>query len=341
VKSKSKVILIIGIILIILLLAGASILYHFKTRVPTNPDGTVGNTSGNVYNGGLFCESDGYVYFSNPYDSDSLYRMRPNETEVTSFVASAMKSLNADSKYIYCYRDGTGSGTGLGYLFAMSGIYRISKSDPSDAKCLDRISGEYVLLANNDVYYTCDDGGLTLKKVSTDGKNIETVLDLDIMPVSVQNSTFYYINNEDNLYLMSYDLKTKTSRRVLQEDIYMPIIEGDTVYGIDIHDDYSLVAVSLLDGSKVKLDGDRTDMINVADDYIYYQTSGDTPQLKRIRRDGTDMAVVADGAYNNINTTSQYVYFTKYNETTPVYHTSEYGPIDVTTFTAAEKAASN
>jgi hypothetical protein len=336
--SKSKIIALIIFIIIVLILASACIIYYIRNRVPNNPAGTVGNTSGNIYNGGLFCESDGYVYFSNPYDSGSLYRMLPNETEVESFVASQMTSINADSKYIYCYRDGTGSGTGLGYLFAMSGVYRISKKDSSDSKCLDRIDGKYVILADNTVYYTSSEDGLALKSVSTDGKKIEKLLDLDIMPVSVQDSTFYYMNNEDSLHLMAYDLNGKRSYQVLSEDIYMPIIEGNIIYGIDVHDGYSLISYNVSDGTKTKLDSDRTDIINVANDYIYYQTSGDTPQLKRVRRDGSDLEVVADGAYHNINATSRYVYFTKFDEDTPVYHTGENSPVNVTTFTAAEQA---
>jgi hypothetical protein len=338
---KKKIIPIVIIVCLILVIAGLSILFYFRRRVPENPAGTVGNTAGNLYNSGLFCESDGYVYFSNPYDSNSLYRMLPDETEVTQFFASAMTSINADDTFLYCYQGGTGSGTGLGYLFDMNGIYRIRKSDSSDSTCLDKVEGKYVLLADNDVYYTTTASGAKLKKISIKGKDAETLLDLDILPVSVQNSTFYYMNNTDSLHLMGYDLKTKTSHQVLADDIYMPIIEGNIVYGIDVHDGYSLISINVSDGTKTTLDTDRTDMLNLADNYIYYQTSGDNPQLKRVRRDGSDMSVVADGAYKDINITSQYVYFTKYGTTTPVYHTPSYGAINVSTFSAASDAANN
>jgi hypothetical protein len=332
-NSTAKLIVIIAIVCILLILAGAYALYYYKNRVPKNPTGTVGNTSGNIYNGGLFCESDGYVYFTNPYDSGSLYRMLPDESEITSFIASQMTCINADSNFIYCYREGSGSGTGLGYLFAMSGIYRIRKSDPSDATCLDRVDSKYVILADNNVYYTSTDEGTSLKKVSIDGKQIETLLELDILPVSVQNSTFYYMNNEDSLHLMAYDLDSERSYQVLGEDVYMPIIEGNTVYGIDVHDGYSLIRLDVSTDTKTVLDSDRTDMLNVANDYIYYQTSGDNPQLKRVKRDGSGLEVVADGAYHNINATSEYVYFTDYDSETPIYHTSEYGPVNVSSFT--------
>jgi hypothetical protein len=223
----------------------------------------------------------------------------------------------------------------------MNGVYRIRKSDSSDSTCLDKVEGKYVLLADNDVYYTTTASGAKLKKVSIKGKDAETLLDLDILPVSVQNSTFYYMDNTDSLHLMGYDLKTQTSHQVLSEDIYMPIIEGNIVYGIDVHNGYSLISINVSDGTKTTLDTDRTDMLNLSDNYIYYQTSGDNPQLKRVRRDGSDMSVVANGAYKDINITSQYVYFTKYGTSTPVYHTPSYGAINVTTFSAASDAANN
>lgn len=336
---KKKVIATICIICAVLLIAGLAVFNYLSGRVPQNPAGTVGNTAGNLYNNGLFCENDGYVYFANAYDSSSLYRMRPDETEMEKLAYTEIGSLNADGKYLYFYQKGSGGGSGLGFVLSTTGIYRMNKDKASDALCLDRVNGKYVLLVDNDVYYTCSDEDITLKKASTDGKSKETLLELDILPVCVQDSTFYYLNNEDNLHLMALDLKTKTTRQVLAEDVYMPIIEGSTVYGIDIHDNYSLVSLNTADGSKKLLDTGRIDLINVTDSYIYYQTSGNTPQLKRVRRDGSDMEVVANGAYSNINATSQYVYFTQFGTSTPVYKTPASGPVNVTTFDRAAQAA--
>ncbi len=46
-----------------------------------------------------------------------------------------------------------------------------------------------------------------------------------------------------------------------------------------------------------------------------------------------------EGVYQNINITSEYVYFNSFNESTPVYKTYTYGPVNVTTFDAAREAA--
>ncbi|MBD5458970.1 MAG: hypothetical protein HDR27_10435, partial [Lachnospiraceae bacterium] len=47
----------------------------------------------------------------------------------------------------------------------------------------------------------------------------------------------------------------------------------------------------------------------------------------------------ADGVYENINITSQYVYFNQYGASVPVYKTSTFGGVYVTTFDAARDAA--
>ena len=336
---KKRVITIICVVFAILICIGIGFFNHRNSSVPKNPVGTVGNTAGNLYNKGLFCENDGLVYFANAYDSNALYVMRSDESEMKKLISTEVSSINADGKYLYYYQGGSGSGTGLGYVISTTGVYRAAKQNSKNIVCLDRALGKYVLLADNTVYYTDSAEKVSLKKVSTDGKDKEVLLELDILPVSVQDSTFFYMNNADNLHLMALDLNTGSSRQVLASDIYMPIVEGNTIYGIDIHDNYSLISMNAIDGTKTLLDSDRTDMINVTDTYIYYQTSGDTPQLKRIRRDGSDMEVVADGIYSNINATSQYVYFTKFGNDVPVYKTPVYGAVNVTSFDTASQAA--
>ena len=58
------------------------LIYIISKRVPMNDENVVGNTPGNLYNGGLFLEMDGRVYFSNPLGNDSLYSMNPDETDL-------------------------------------------------------------------------------------------------------------------------------------------------------------------------------------------------------------------------------------------------------------------
>ena len=61
---------IILLITLILIIARAR-----SNKIPSNSEYAIGNLAGNLMNGGYFCESDGTIYFANPYDSNRLYSM--------------------------------------------------------------------------------------------------------------------------------------------------------------------------------------------------------------------------------------------------------------------------
>lgn len=335
---KRKIITTFSIICIVLVFVITAIVVHFSSRIEKNPVGTIGNTAGNLYNGGLFCEDDGYVYFSNPYDSYALYRMRPDETEMEKLVTTETGSINAAGKYFYFYQKGSGSGEGFGYMISTTGVYRAEKENPKQIECLDRILSDTIVLADNTLYYNVakQAEGVSLKKIDIDGENAEILLNYNITPACVSNSALYFNNTVDNGHLMQLPLGSKNAVDILAEDVYMPVIDGTTVYYIDIHNNYALVSYDMMEGLKTILSKERTDMYNVTDLYIYYQTAGDTPQLKRVSKDGAFSEVVADGAFYNINATSQYVYFQKFGTDRPVYKTPVNGVIAIDTFDAAK-----
>ena len=69
-KTNIKVLIFLGILILGL---GLSLFFSYRSsQVPDNPDSAIGNTAGNLNNGGLFCEDEGVVFFSNTYDSGCL-----------------------------------------------------------------------------------------------------------------------------------------------------------------------------------------------------------------------------------------------------------------------------
>lgn len=338
---KRKIIAVFSVICVVLIFVCVGVLMQLNRRITPNPDGTVGNTAGNLYNGGLFCEDDGYVYFSNPYDNYALYRMKPDETEFEKLIATETRSINAAGDYLYFYQSGSGSGEGLGYVISTTGVYRAEKENPHNISCLDRVLSENIVLADNLIYYNTasQSEGVALKCVDISGDKKEILLDYKVTPACIRNSALYFTKPVENGHLMALKTGSKSASELLAEDIYMPIVEGNLVYCIDIHNNYALVCFDLTTGEKTILANERTDMFNVSDQYIYYQTAGDTPQLKRVTKDGASSEVVADGAYNSIHLTSQYAYFIKFGTEAPVYKTPVNGAISVTTFDAAMQAA--
>lgn len=323
------------ILFFVFLLLGGMLFFSFwSKRIPPNPYGTIGNTAGNLNNNGLFCETEGKVYFSNPYDSGSLYSMNPDETEVKKISAVAVQSINAAGNFLYYYQKNTGSGSGLGYVMNALGLYR-SKKDGSSASCLKRDPVGIIALVNNDLYYQhyTNKTGTYLDRMAIDKSAEETVFTSMISPACVVNGVIYYTNPNDYHYLYAYDTATGSNNLFWQHRVWNPVYHNDYIYFMDMETDYELHRYNPYTNEEEVLTTDRIDTYNVYGDMIYYQRSSQTePALMRMRVDGSQMETVITGVFQNINITSNYVYFNTYDNPTFFYHQSTFGPIYVEQF---------
>lgn len=336
-KKKNILILSITCVIIILLL----ILVIFSGHISLNDDNTTGNTAGNLNNGGYFCEADGRVYFANAYDNYALYSMNPDETDLKKLNANSVSSINAGGDYLYYAMSTDSDGSGLGFVLKTSGIYR-SKLNGRSSVCLDRCHIITMQLCGNYLYYEKYDNtdAVSLDKIRIDKKDQQTLAAERINPNCYVNGKIYYQGTEKDHYLHALNTATDTSDVVWQGDIWNPIYQNGYVYYMDVANNYRLCRYSMNDDIVEVLTNERIDMFNVYDNYIYYQVSSeDNPALKRMLTDGSLQETVREGVFQNINITSQYVYFNSFNEATPVYQTSTYGSVNVTTFDAGMQAA--
>ncbi|MCM1144390.1 MAG: DUF5050 domain-containing protein [Blautia sp.] len=341
--NKKKTLLILGVVLILLLLLFAVAI--FTNRIPMNEDNLAGNTAGNLNNGGLFCEIGERVYFANAYDGNSLYSMNPDETDMKKLGVNSVSLINAGGKYLYYYMEsGTNegnSGKGLGYMGRTAGIYR-SKQNGKSTVCLDRTYVTLMQLCGNYIYY--QDNGTkkdpSLCKVKIDNSEHVTVADYIINPVSYVNGNIYFNGTQEDHYLYALDTRTDKAATIWQGNIWNPVYMDNYVYYMDVANNYRLCRYSLSDDRIEVLTDDRIDFFNIYDYYIYYQKSSQTdPALKRMYLDGSNPEIIAEGTYENINITSEYVYFNQYGASVPVYKVDTYGGTSVTTFDAARDAA--
>ncbi len=341
--SRQKNILIVSITFVILLAIFVAIV--LAGRIPMNDDYTVGNTPGNLNNGGYFCETDGKVYFANAYDNFGLYSMNPDETELKKLNNGAVSSINAAGNYLYYAQvsggSDDGSVSGIASAVRMAGIYRSSLKGKAVVG-LDRCDIVSMQLCGNYLYYEKYDKqiGTSLDKVRIDKKDRQTVAEAIINPNCFLDGRIYYNGTAEDHYLHALDTSTDTDSVVWRGNIWNPIVQNGYVYYMDISENYRLCRYNLANDVVEVLTNDRIDMFNVYDNYIYYQvSSSDSPALKRMLIDGSSQELIREGVYQNINITSQYVYFNAFNESTPVYKTYTYGPVNVTTFDAAREAA--
>lgn len=315
-------------------------------RVPLNDERTRGNTPGNLNNGGYFCESDGRVYFANAYDDYALYSMNADESDIKKLNDGAYSFLNVGGDYLYYSMIGKSDGYDLGFIGTAYGVYR-SKLNGRKVVGLDRCHIVNMQLCGNYIYYEKYDNkdAVSLEKIRIDKKDKKTVAPQNIINPNCYVDGKIYYNGDDKSkdhYLYALDTATDSSSVVWEGNLWNPIVQDGYVYFMDVSNNYRLCRYSLHDDIVEVLTKERIDMFNIYDNYIYYQVSSPTdPALKRMLTDGSSPEIVQEGVFQNINITSQYVYFNAFNEPTPVYKTSTYGAVNVTTFDAALQAVAN
>ncbi len=334
---KKKTAVIIPILIVLALVLVGALTFWLK-RVKMNPPGTVGNTAGNINNGGFFCEYDGTVYFANAYANNSLCSMDPAEGNIKSLSDISVCNLLAGGSYLYYFQTGQASGEGLGYVLPVISFNRCDLKGKNMTGLLREtvISGQ---LVNNYLYLmTSYKGQLEFKKVKIDKSETTVLANYEINPACARDGVIYYNGTQDDHYLYGLDTDTDVRSVVWEGNLWYPILEGDYVYYMDVAENYRLCRYSLSQDVVEVLTHDRADCFNVGGGYIYYQKNGATPQLICMRTDGTDPKVIAEGNYTHINMTSQYVYFQAFGEDSGWYH-SALGSSGYSEFTAARDMA--
>ncbi|MBQ3105640.1 MAG: DUF5050 domain-containing protein [Lachnospiraceae bacterium] len=326
-----------------ILLAAAAILFvafllfsfFFSGRIPENPTGTLGNTPGNLINKGLFCENDGKVYFANAYDDYSLYSMNPDGTQAKKLTKTGANYINAAGDYLYYYQTHSTENFALGFIRQPYGVFRCKKNG-NDITCLTRDASGIIQLVDNALYYQhyTTQQGVYLDRLALDKSSETTIMEAMISPASVQNGVLYYNETRENHHLYAYDMASGSSTLLWEHDLWNPIIHGEYIYFMDLDSEYELHRYHPVTGDHQVLTTDRVDTFNVYGNKIYYQKNDpDNPALIRMNLDGSGQETVAPGNYENLNMTSQYVYFNAFNAPTPVFCQSLNGPISVSTFT--------
>ncbi len=327
-------------ILVILLIIGGICGYKYYFRILYNDSYVNGNTAGNLYNSGLFCESNGEVFFANPADNNTLYVMDSDGSNVKKLCNETVAYINADDHYIYYVRASGGANSEFAFLrLNTNSLCRMRRDGKGGSTILDDQPILYASLSGNYIYYLHYDetDATTLYKIKLDGENKKKVNDSPYFTCSTNGQYIYYngINEDHNVYI--FDTTSDTQSLLYEGNCWMPtVIDGSILYFMDCDSNYKLAKVDLTTGEKVHLSEDRIDCYNVYGDYVYFQrNSTDEPAFCRMRTDGSEYEVIRTGVYHEINVTSNYVYFKDYYTDT-VFYTSTNGSSSVEAFAPKE-----
>lgn len=318
-----KTIHILILLVIALAIAGSVAYYIYAGRTVFNDSYVNGNTAGNLYNGGFFCERGDTVYFSNPNDNNYLYSMNLAGGNVQKLHADRVSYINADDRYVYYVRNNVGADD-------LSSALRLNANSlcrydlkRKKVTVLDPDPSIYISLLGNYLYYIhySTETASTLYRVKIDGSEKEQVDSNPYFTCSANGQYFYYngIQNDHNIYQM--DTATGNSQMICQGNFWMPSADNENIYFLDCGQNYALMQLGRSQSEPTVLVKDRIETYNVFGDTVYFQKNnlnGDAA-LCSIRTDGSDYQELLSGDYANINVTSQFIYFTSVGQDGTVY----------------------
>lgn len=340
-KSSSKQLIILCSVLFVF----AALFIFLSIRKPLTasvPKDTIGNTAGNIRGKGLFCEYDGKVYFSNPYDGGALYVMNPDGSEIKLLLKTNVSYINAGGKYLFYYLTNPAGGTGLGYIRSAKGIYRSSLKGSGSFRLDPHMTTSMVLVGSHLYTQHYDNSNLsTLHKIPVAGSKEEFELSKEIVDTScVQNGRIYYSGLATDHFLYAWNTETDTSSVVWDGNTCYPTVIGNDIYFMNVDENYRLFRYSMSNDELTALTDERVDCYNIYDNMLFYQAnSSSSPALMRLNLSNGNREVVAEGNYTNINTTSVYTYFQPFGAENIVYRTSTFGSVSVDNFPEAKEAA--
>ncbi|MCL2050763.1 MAG: DUF5050 domain-containing protein [Lachnospiraceae bacterium] len=331
-KKKKKIITSSILILIAFAVIGGFVYSLLPEQIPPNSPYLVGNTAGNLHNGGLFCEADGKVYFSNSYENGNLYSMNADETEIKKINDLSVFSINSGGDFLYFLQGTTRfSGDGFGIYRSNPGLYR-SKANGRDLAVLKSGNILTATLGGNDIFYQ-DSDPLSLYRIGIDGENDRRLSTEATNPSSFANGVIYYSRTQDDHDVYTLDVQSGFSTLVFHANTYNAIYLDGYIYFMDLDNNYRLCRYSIFDNVIEVLTSDRVDFYNVGNGVIFYQkNSRSEPALIRMGIDGSGAEIVREGNHNSINMTSLYVYYRAFGDDVTIFRTPLYGPPSVSTF---------
>jgi len=310
---------IISIILAVLCVIGIGgiALYTNSINKDYYNDGYVnGNTAGNLYNSGLFCEYEGIVYFANPNDGNQLYQMNADGTGIKKLSDDSAAFINVDENYVYYTRTGDNSESDFSFLHVNThSLCKLRRDGKGEIKVLDTAPCMYASLVGNYIYYIHYNSteASTLYRIKNDGEEKEQIFPQPYFTCSTAKQYIYYngLENDHNVY--RYDTSAGTQSLIYEGNCWMPIVNGDFIYYMDCENSYSLARVELSTGEKITLANDWVDCFNVHNGIVYFQRNGKTPALCSVHTDGSNYTVLKEGVFTEINVASDFVFFKDYS----------------------------
>lgn len=304
----------IGLFVLLLVIGGIAAYTVLSSRVKYNPEGTTGNTAGNLMNGGLFAEHNGIIYFANPYDNNTLYSMNSDCSGLKKLSADTVSYINVCDNYIFYVRNNFDpDNSGMVFRGQLYGVVRTDLKGRHAKTLATDVTSSMLLNGNTLIYTSYKDNKITTRFLSIDQKTNEPAYDNELPVYSLYDNSLYYSGKGSDHNIYAFHCGSKASVAVLAGNTYKASMVDGILYYIDLDNNYALTKYDPAANTTSVLSGGRCVNYNVYEDVVFYQTEGSQNALRRVNTDGSNDILILAGNVDSISCTSQYTFFTFFN----------------------------
>lgn len=306
---------VLTILIIFTVAAAIGFYYYTKGRTYYNSESELGNTIGNIYNGGLFCEQDNIIYFHNDLDHGKLYKMTSSIKNVQKVSDEKAVYINVDNNYIYYARanDITGYNPEFFSILNNNGVFRINLKG-NGLKAFTGDPGAFLLLKGNYLFferYSAKDG-FHLARFKIDGSMERNLINAPAIPIASIKQAIYYTNNSKDTSIDAMNLSSYTRKTYYSGSFAYPIFTKNYIYYIDRDNKNNIYRMKHDGSNKTLLVKKSCSTYNITNSgsYLYYQVNGTkNDYIGRINLKTMKSETVKKGNYKQINITKYYVFF--------------------------------
>lgn len=309
---------LIGVLVFVAILGLIFVTYRSKQTV-YNEDDVLGNSSGNLFNGGLFCEYENRIYFSNPEDEGRLYVMDADLSNYEKLSSDTATSINVAGKYIIYGRHNDQQEQSNENVFSTSktGLYRIDQNG-RNLKTLFDGAVNVVNLYGNTVYFQRNiANGFGTSMINIDKSNSADLTEEPIFPYAIDNGSLYYVGVSEDHNIHRMNLSNGQKETIYEGNTaYVTFVNG-YLYYLDLKNSHALTRMKADGSDKEVLVTEQTSTYNVTPDgsFLYYEVdNGKNNGIVRMNLKNGVSKTLMDGNYSSIHTTSVFTFFQSFDD---------------------------
>lgn len=312
--------IIISVIVIMVLITGF-VFFRLSSQVTMYSDEHItGNTSGNLLNGGLVCQLNDTIYFSNPYDEGTLYQMDSDLSHMKQVINDNTSYINAAGKYLFYTKRNDQKQIDSDAFMALrsTGLYRLNLKSKNIGGLYSEPT-QVAALYGNSVYYQHYDQkkGLELYSVKIDGSDEKRLLEEACAPYVITNDAIYYTGITSDHAIHKISIQGGSSEVIYDGNFTGLSRQGQYLYFLDMNDDYALKRIAL-DGTQAEtLVSEHVATYNVSEeeDLLYCQIDNQKDNgLYELDITSHSLNLIEAGNYNFFHLTSDYLFYETYDQ---------------------------